>query len=170
MVIHGGEARTRERCPPAAMEESKMQRLNTRLVAVAAAFGLAAGLSGLALAQEGGRPINVTMTGAAETPPGDPDGTGTASFRINPGQMQVCYTLKVSGIAAASAAHIHKGAAGASGAPVVPLMAPTSGTSEGCATTTREIAQDLIQNPSAYYVNVHNAEFPGGALRAQLAK
>ena len=147
-----------------------MQRLNTRLVAAAAAFGLAAGLSSLALAQEGGRPINVTMSGAAETPRGDPDGTGTATLRINPGQMQVCYTLKVSGIATATAAHIHKAAPGASGPPVVPLMAPASGTSEGCATTTREIAQDMIQNPGAYYVNVHNAEFPGGALRAQLSK
>ena len=148
-----------------------MQGLNTKVVALAAAFGLAAGATGLAYAQEGGRPISVTMTGAAEKPTaGDPDGTGTATFRINPGQMQVCYTLKVSGIAAANAAHIHKAPATTSGPPVVPLVAPTSGTSEGCATTTREIALDMIQNPDAYYVNVHNTEFPGGALRGQLTK
>ena len=84
--------------------------------------------------------------------------------------MQVCYTLKVSGIAAATAAHIHKAAPGAAGPVVIPLTAPTSGTSEGCATTTREIAQALIQNPGDYYVNVHNADFPGGALRGQLSK
>jgi hypothetical protein len=84
--------------------------------------------------------------------------------------MQVCYTLKVSGIAAATGAHIHKAPPTAGGPVVIPLTAPTSGSSEGCATTTREIAQDLIQNPDAYYVNVHNAEFPGGALRGQLTK
>jgi hypothetical protein len=148
-----------------------MQVMNTRLVAAAAAFGLAVGVAGLAFSQEGGRPINVTMTGAAEKPTaGDPDGTGTATFRINPGQMQVCYTLKVSGIAAATGAHIHKAPPTDPGPVVIPLTAPTSGTSEGCATTTREIAQDLIQNPGAYYVNVHNAEFQGGALRGQLSK
>ena len=39
----------------------------------------------------GGRPIVVEMTGAQEAPgPGDPDGTGTASFWINPGQEELC--------------------------------------------------------------------------------
>jgi hypothetical protein len=137
------------------------------------AAGAAAALCGLAsvaLAQDGGRPISVTLTGAAETPAGDPDGIGAATLRINPGQMQVCYTLKVDKIGAATMAHIHKAAAGASGPPVVTLTAPANGASEGCATVTRELAQSLIQTPGDYYVNVHNADFPGGALRGQLAK
>ncbi len=28
---------------------------------------------------------------------------------------------------------------------------------------------EILANPSAYYVNVHNAEFPSGAIRGQLA-
>jgi len=36
--------------------------------------------------------------------------------------------------------------------------------------TVGALAQDLIQNPSAYYVNVHNGPFPKGAVRGQLGK
>jgi CHRD domain len=129
-----------------------------------------------ASAQDGGRPINVSMTGAAERPPppegpgGDPDGTGTASFRINPGQSQVCYTLSVANIEPATVAHIHRAPPTTAGPIVVHLNAPTSGTSSGCATISRALAKELIQNPGAFYVNVHNAPYPGGAVRGQLGK
>jgi hypothetical protein len=129
---------------------------------------LAATASGAA---EGGRPITVEMTGAAEAPgPGDPDGTGTASFRINPGQSQVCYELTAQNIATPTAAHIHRAPPGVAGPIVVPLDAPVSGSSKACTEVTRELAMELIQTPEAFYVNVHNAEFPAGAIRGQLAK
>lgn len=122
-------------------------------------------------AEEGGRPITVQMTGAAERPgPGDENGAGTATFRINPGQKQVCYTLAVTDIDAATAAHIHKAPPTEAGPVVVPLEAPADGSSEGCADVTRELAMDLIKTPSDYYVNVHNAAFPAGAVRGQLGK
>jgi hypothetical protein len=34
----------------------------------------------------------------------------------------------------------------------------------------REDAKDIVQTPENYYVNVHNAEYPGGAVRGQLSK
>jgi hypothetical protein len=129
-----------------------------------------AGFSALA-DPEGGRPIKVTLTGAAEAPgPGDPDGTGTAKFRVNVGQKQVCYELVADRIDSATAAHIHRAAPGVAGPVVVPLAAPTHGTSEACATVTKELAKELIQTPEAFYVNVHNAAFPAGAIRGQLTK
>jgi len=60
------------------------------------------------------------------------------------------------------------GAEEAPGPVVVPLDAPTDGSSSGCATVDRALAKDIRQNPEDYYVNVHNAEFPAGAIRGQL--
>lgn len=123
------------------------------------------------LVQEGGRPITVAMTGAAERPgPGDPDGSGTAKFMLNYGQGRVCYELTVTGIAPATAAHIHVADADNPGPVVVPLAAPTDGSSDGCADVERELIKEMLQNPGNYYVNVHNADFPAGAIRGQLSK
>lgn len=109
------------------------------------------------------------MNGAAEIPgPGDPDGSGTATVTVNAAKGEVCYTLSVDGIDAATMAHIHKGATGVAGPPVVTLDAPATGTSEGCKATDAAVVAALIANPADYYVNVHNAAFPKGAVRGQL--
>ena len=123
------------------------------------------------IAADGGRPITVEMTGAAERPgPGDPDGSGTAMFWLNHGQGQVCFELLVSDIAPATAAHIHVAPADSPGPVVIPLAAPTSGMSSGCASVDPELIKAIMQNPENYYVNVHNAEYPAGAVRGQLSK
>jgi CHRD domain len=128
-----------------------------------------AGIAGAAQAQ--GRPLSTTLTGAAEVPgPGDPDGTGTAALTVNPGLGQICYALTVSGIAPASAAHIHVGPVGVAGPVVVPLAPPTNGSASACAEVDSELALAILKSPSDYYVNVHNAEFPAGAVRGQLSK
>lgn len=136
-------------------------------IAAASVLGTTAG----AAQENTGKRFNVTLEGENEVPnTGDPDGTGQATVRINSGQGQLCYTLAVSGIAPATAAHIHEAPKGAAGPVVFPLKAPTSGKSEGCISITREQAKELAKNPDDYYVNVHNAEFPGGALRGQLGQ
>jgi hypothetical protein len=58
-----------------------------------------------------------------------------------------------------------------SGPIVVPLAAPdATGVSSGCVSADPELIKAIRQNPEAYYVNVHNADFPAGALRGQLSK
>jgi CHRD domain len=123
-------------------------------------------------AAAGGRPFTTTLTGAAEVNAagvpnqGDLDGIGTASLRVNPGQGEVCWTIAVSGVDPITAAHIHIAPPTAPGPIVVPLD-PYSG---GCTEVDRDVALAIIKNPDSYYVNVHNAPFPAGALRGQLSR
>src|SRR6478735_872402 len=106
--------------------------------------------------------LKATLAGSADT---DADGTGAATVTFDATKNEVCYKLSVSGIDAATMAHIHKGAAGASGPVVVPFDAPTSGSSEGCKPVTAEVSAAIAASPGDYYVNVHNAAFPKGAIR-----
>lgn len=121
---------------------------------------------------EGGRKFTTTLSGANEVPAADPDGSGTASITVNPGQQRVCWDITVSNIAAPTRGHIHKAAAGSNGPIVVGFFEPATVDLNGCTTTEldRQLLVDIIQHPSSYYVNVHNAEFMGGAIRGQLSK
>jgi hypothetical protein len=114
--------------------------------------------------------FSTDMSGAEEVPgPGDPDGTGTATITLDPSQGEVCFELTVSNIEPATAAHIHVAPVGEAGPVVVPLEPPTDGSSSGCVSDVdRALIQNIIQNPDQYYVNVHNEEFPDGAVRGQL--
>ena len=117
------------------------------------------------------RKITVTMTGRAEVPgPGDPDGQGSVIFTFDESKGEVCYEMKVSKIQTATAAHIHQGAAGKAGDVKVGLDAPANGSAKGCKSADAALITDILANPKNYYVNVHNAEFPNGAIRGQLGK
>ena len=126
-------------------------------------------LSSVALA--GGRPMSVELTGAAERPgPGDPDGSGMASFTFNPGTGEVCYEYSVTGVGPLTAAHIHVAGADSPGPVVIPTPKTSDTGGSGCVTAERELIVAILTNPSGYYFNVHNATFPGGALRGQLSR
>ena len=112
--------------------------------------------------------IKVAMTGAAEVPTGDPDGTGTASVTIDPAKGQICYTLTATGIDTATMAHLHKGVVGVAGPVVVPLDPPAAGSASGCEPVDPAVIAAILAAPSDYYVNIHTAAFPKGALRGQL--
>jgi hypothetical protein len=117
------------------------------------------------------RVFRVTLAGENETPAGDPVATGSATIRARSGQARICYTLRARDLSGrAVAAHIHRGAAGAAGPVVIPLKTPNAaGTAKGCAKAKRALVRAILKRPSRYYVNVHTREFPGGAVRGQLA-
>ena len=95
----------------------------------------------------------------------DPDEVaGTAEIKIT--GRQVCWEIKVARVQTIVAAHIHKGRPGTAGPVVVPFGKVFK--AKGCTTTTAASAAAIQKTPAAYYVNVHNAKYPGGALRGQL--
>jgi hypothetical protein len=120
--------------------------------------------------------FTTTLTGEAEVNAqgvpnqGDLDGKGLATITINYGAGTLCWEISVSGITLpASAAHIHEAPVGVAGPVVVPLSAPDAkGFASGCTSVSRDELKEIIQHPEEYYVNVHNSDFPGGALRGQL--
>jgi len=142
----------------------------------------------LAQAQEGGRvdattvPVGTAtskvipliaeaMDGAKEVPgPGAAaPAQGQALVTVDATTKEVCVNLVTTGIGAFTGAHIHSGAAGASG-PVVIDFAPAAGTTGSLAKcVTDDDAVGLAADPAAFYLNVHTADFPNGALRDQLA-
>ena len=139
-----------------------------RILVPVTALALAGVVAGASPAGAVTRTFTTVMTGAEErTLLGDPDGIGIARFTINTATDQICFVMRVSGIEPAFAAHIHRAPRGAAGGVVVPLPAPTRGRSAGCVTDAD--ADAIAANPALYYVNVHNAPYPGGALRGQLA-
>ena len=114
--------------------------------------------------------LAATLTGIQAVPgPGDADATGTAEVRVEPSRSRLCWDLNVRGAGQATAAHIHRGAAGTAGPPVVPMTTPdASGRSSGCTALDPALARQLVMEAHAFYINVHTAEHPGGALRGQL--
>lgn len=143
-----------------------MGKKRVLIVATLVAVGVLA-IGGVAAA---GTMLEATLTGAAEVPgPGDPDGTGEATLNLMPRQERICYTLTVSNIRPATMAHIHKGTATEAGPIVRELRAPSDGSSEGCVRLSRTKIRMIQNNPSGYYVNVHNKPFPNGAVRGQLS-
>ena len=122
-------------------------------------------------ATSGGVGLPVALAGETEIPAGDPVATGSATIRLRRGQAQVCYRIDVDNLASpAAAAHIHRGAEGSVGAVVVPLGTPgATGAVRGCARASRTVVRQILAARGRFYVNVHTAEFPGGAVRGQLA-
>ena len=123
----------------------------------------------------GNRKLSASLTGGMEVPgPGDADGRGTAQIKFKKGQ--ICYKLSWRNIEAPTAAHIHEAPPGEAGPVVVPLplinVRGVNGAApsrvHNCVDAPASLIADIQENPGDYYVNIHNATFPGGAIRGQL--
>src|SRR5687768_699627 len=145
-----------------------------RHVTVALALVLMLLLPATAIAQTGNSSdhlysLAATLNGGNEVPSGDPDGFGYARVTINLDTAQLCYQVSVARIDPATAMHIHEGPPGVAGPVVIPLDPPTNdGLVSDCVTADPALLAAIVASPWNYYVNVHNATYPAGAVRGQL--
>ena len=109
------------------------------------------------------------MIGSEEVPgPGDPDGKGIAKITLDDAANTVCWNFTYTGIDKPTAAHIHTGARGVAGPPTVTLDIVKGNT--GCVGADPNVVKQIRDNPAGHYVNIHNQQYPKGAIRGQLFK
>jgi hypothetical protein len=99
--------------------------------------------------------------------PGDSDGTGFGAVVFDDGMAH--YFIATEDITEPTAAHIHSGSATQNGGIAVDFAAQFSGgVASGSAAADEDTAAAILANPDLYYFNVHNPDFPAGAVRGQL--
>jgi hypothetical protein len=137
--------------------------------------------------------FTATLSPAQENPPivgSEATGTGNATVTLvvtrdasnNVTAATGTFVVNLSSFPAGTPinlAHIHTGAAGVNGAVVVNsgisagqnVLANGSGSFTAAnLTVDPAIAQQILNNPAAFYFNVHSATNPGGVARGQLTR
>ena len=144
-----------------------MEVIMIKLLPVSSARALVAAaaimaFSGLAFAGD----VKVNLTGAEETPPvtTSASGSGTLSIGVD---KSVSGTIKTAGIEG-TAAHIHVGARGESGPPIIALSKGADGVWSVPAGSKLTDEQYASFKAGKLYVNVHSAEHKSGEIRGQL--
>jgi hypothetical protein len=162
-----------------------------RKILFLAALVMGLTVAGPAWAAEDDVPTNLpsgtsqTFTVELVPPPnnaGDPDGSGTAELSVDLAAGTVCYDITVTGIGVPTepaggigTAHIHSHPQG--GAIAVDLetqFVAVDGVEDtyraiDCAQASRRDLIDIVLHPERYYINVHTAQFPRGAIQGELA-
>ena len=135
------------------------------LLAAATAVSACATIAGTV-----GESWQTALVGSQEVPgPGDATATGTAKVTADATTNTICADVTVQRLPAPTMAHIHSGDPGVAGSPVLTLDTPVGGRSKQCYSVDKALAAAIIANPGGYYVNIHDAAHPKGAIRGQLA-
>ncbi|MEY4161196.1 MAG: hypothetical protein RLZZ136_1817 [Pseudomonadota bacterium] len=140
--------------------------LSLRLLPCAA---VAASLLGAQVAWAAPVTLVATLSGVAETAGGDAKGSGGFKVTLDPETNDFCYSLWADKATKPTMVHLHAGAAGVDGDAVATLEV-TGQDNDACLAIDKDKLQPLADNPSGFYVNIHTAAFPKGALRGQLVK
>jgi CHRD domain len=137
--------------------------IHTRLATTVSAAVVAA-----ALALPASAATSIPLNSGQEPAGGEAGGHGFFSYTID--GTDFCWTLSWQGIVDPFAGHVHLAPRGVAGEIVIDL--DTDGVpgpdATGCSEISAELAAAITSDPGAYYVNLHNAGFPAGAIRGQL--
>jgi CHRD domain len=90
-------------------------------------------------------------------------------------EEEVCFALELQRLDPVTAGHIHKGTANDAGPIKVTLFEDAQGLEadpgsyDRCVKKVKKkLVRKIGKKPEKYYVNVHNPEYPEGAIRGQL--
>ena len=127
-------------------------------------------LAGAAMAQDNLAYIGTSLFGELEVghEGAGEDASGDFSAELDLENGRVCYMLEVEGLDEVTAAHIHEGAKGKNGPPVMSLELLGDDGEDVGADADVELLKKIAKNQKRYYVNVHTAAYPAGAVRGQL--
>jgi hypothetical protein len=139
-------------------------------LAFASSAGVLAGPTP-ALAQQGGQ-FTVALSG--QDSGGDADGQASARLDLDPQRGTACYEItwkKLDGMV--TAFHLHAGQRGTNGPHWIDFFNDQRFDGEqskasDCVPSTRERIEAVINDPSAYYLQIHTTAFEDGAIRGQL--
>lgn len=116
--------------------------------------------------------LSATLTGANENPPNASLATGSFSATLDDITGVLNGSMTYSGLSSgATASHIHGPALVNQNAPVmVPIPLNPAGTTSGTTSFTLLLNSSQVQTvlDGLSYVNIHDAEFPGGEIRGQI--
>lgn len=148
-----------------------------KILPMSAAIAAAVGLTGCETVQEQVAEAltdtyNAHLTGGQVVGAGDPDGMAHAEVSISDDFDQVCWDINdIAGIGTVTGAHIHMGAKGTNGPAVFTLTQdPETGDYTGCRNGAEWTENRIEGNPGMFYVQLHTAEYPNGAIRGQLGR
>jgi hypothetical protein len=110
------------------------------------------------------------MTGAQAVPSNSSTGEGIFLMRYDALNNKLQFVSQILGLNNVSAAHIHAGAIGTNGNPMVTLSYNTSGYAEEEDNNNITLADSTLRLISKLetYVNVHTSSFPNGEIRGQI--
>jgi hypothetical protein len=115
--------------------------------------------------------FSARLTGSEETPPVPTQAVGLASFALNATRDTMCIEVTVQHLSGPiTNAHIHEGAFGVPGPPVIPLLNFVNGNRISAVITGNSLSDSVIAKflNGMYYINVHTAAHPNGEIRGQI--
>lgn len=140
--------------------------MNINVTKLRAAGALLAMTAALGIGPAWSAAVKVALSGAEETPPVQTSASGSGTINIG-ADKKVSGSVKTMGVEG-TGAHIHVGARGEAGPPIVTLTKGADGTwsvPAGSKLTDEQYASFKAGN---LYVNVHSADHKPGEIRGQL--
>jgi hypothetical protein len=145
-----------------------MKKGLTAIAALGAALTIGLVLAAVAAGSSSSNKLGAQLRGTNERPAAPASNRGRVEITLKPASGKVCWEFFVTQIdGRPTAAHIHKGRQGVSGPVFIPLG--TTFKREGCFAAAKSKINAVAAKPGAFYVNIHNAKHPAGAMRGQLS-